>query len=429
MIPRQGAVWLLLLSFAPAILLSLRNTPWIVWVVPVVLTYVFRKQWHCRDTQAGWEQEEPPEFCFSPIVSRGSHPVNPRERWHTTVMRWRTAIDALPDGVLLLDDRFAICWFNPEAQHLLGLFPKRDRGIPLHYRMGQPILDDYLRRGDFSQAIDLPSPVNGNRMLNMRFIFLEQEAFWLLLVRDITERYQLDRQQHDFLSNISHELKTPLTVFRGVLDVLPDLTRGSVQWDNALGLLQKQSTRMQNLIEDQTALLRLGPEHPYPAVPVEMHEFLRDMLSEAEALSGARKHTFLLSVDHAFTFAVNPELLRCMVGNLLFNAVNHTPEQTEVRVVWQRDEGGQPCLTVSDNGPGIAGYHLPRLTEKYYRVTFQQTASRSESVHQGTGLGLSLVKQALERCQGRLEIVSQPGIGSRFVCRFPAVMATDSEVR
>ncbi|MBF0213673.1 MAG: PAS domain-containing protein [Magnetococcales bacterium] len=417
MIPKRGMVWIFLFSFAPAILLSLREVPWIVWVGPVVVAYVFRRQWAEEKTVAPQEQEEPPEFCFS--LESGS---NTRERWKTTIMRWRTAVDALPDGLLLLDYRFALCWFNPEARHLLGLFDKRDLGKPLSHHLGQSVLDDYLQRGEFRRPIDLPSPVDGGRVLQYRFLLLEDHQFWLVLVQDITERYQLDRQQRDFMDNISHELKTPITVFKGVLELLPELSKESPQWENALGLLRKQSERMQNLIEDQTTLLRFGPvRYGFPTEAMSMESFLKEMIEEAVALSGPRRHVFLLNCATDFSFHVNRELLRCVVGNLLSNAVHHTPDQTEVRVEWRQDERARPTLTVADNGLGIASYHLPRLTEKYYRVSFQQGTGRGGREYQGTGLGLALVKEAMERAQGKLEIVSQAGIGTRFLCRFPPV--------
>ncbi|MBF0190652.1 MAG: hypothetical protein HQL99_05815 [Magnetococcales bacterium] len=420
MIPKSGMVLILLLSFAPAVLLSLRHVPWVVWAVPVVLAYAFRRHWDGESRERHGEQEEPPEFCFS--IESGS---NPQERWKTTILRWRKAMDALPEGVLMLDYRFALCWFNPEARHMLGLFDRRDLGKPLAYRLGQPILDDYLQRGDFRLPIDLPSPVDGGRVLNFRFVLLEQENFWLVLVLDITERHQMDRKHRDFMDNISHELKTPITVFRGVVELLPDLSREreAPQWENALGLLRKQTERMQSLIEDQTTLLRLGVSgHGFPVTVVDMAVFLEEMIEEARALSGARQHVFLLFCRNDFVFQVNRELLRCVVGNLLFNAVNHTPDQTEVRVEWMLDDRQRPTLVVGDNGPGIASYHLPRLTEKHYRVSFQSGSTRkSHPEYHGTGLGLSLVKESMERARGKLEIVSQAGIGSRFLCRFPSV--------
>ncbi|MBF0628103.1 MAG: PAS domain-containing protein [Magnetococcales bacterium] len=418
MISGSGKAWILLLSFAPAIFLSVNHLPWFVWVVPGVLVYVFfRHPWEEDPGGRRQEVDEPPDFCAA--LESGA---TIRERWKVTIKRWRQAVDALPDGVLLLDYRFALCWCNPAARHLLGIFEKRDLGKPFAHRLGQPVLDDYLFREDFTRPIDLPSPVDGGRMLQLRFIRLAQENFWLVSVSDITDRYQLDRQQRDFMDNISHELKTPITVFRGVLELLPDLPLGSPQWEHAFGLLNRQTQRMQSLIEDQTTLLRLGPlRHGFPVEVVAMEPFLREMIDEAAVLSGERNHAFLLIMEGGPFFRVNLELLRCVVGNLLANAVNHTPDQTEVRVMWCRDERARPMLTIADNGPGIASYHLPRLTEKYYRVTFQHnTGRKGAACPEGSGLGLALVKEAMERAQGKLEIVSQTGIGSRFVCRFPS---------
>ncbi|MBF0295322.1 MAG: PAS domain-containing protein [Magnetococcales bacterium] len=414
MISRPWLTGLLLLSFAPAILITPSQMPWILWILPLTATFLITRQ---RQPVAHPQQETievPPEFS----LARRSH--TPREQWQTTVMRWRAAIETLPEGVMILDHQFAISWFNPEAQNLLGLFAKRDLGQSVLYPLGQPVLDDYLRQGDFSRPLDLPSPINGHRMLNIRFIPMENAQSWLVLVRDITTCYQIDRQQSDFLANVSHELKTPLTVFRGMLELLPELTPDSEQWHSALALMQKQTERMQGVIEDQTALLRLGSRQEYPVCPIDMRTFLKELVEEAKALSGARCHEFVLSVDTEFAFAGNRELLRCVASNLLFNAVHHTPPQSEVRVVWQKDHLNQPTLIVSDNGPGIAAYHLPRLTEKHYRVTFQQSVAADHLPHQGTGLGLALVKQTMDRCRGQLEIASQPGIGSRFACRFPS---------
>ncbi|MBF0178547.1 MAG: PAS domain-containing protein [Magnetococcales bacterium] len=414
MTSRTWLTGLALLSFAPAILITPFHPHWVLWILPLTATFLITRQWQPVAHPQPDSIDVPPEFS----LARRSH--TPREQWQTTVMRWRAAIETLPEGVMILDHQFAISWFNPEAQNLLGLFAKRDLGQSVLYPLGQPVLDDYIRNGDFSRPLDIPSPLNGNRMLNIRFIPMENAQSWLVLVRDITSCYQIDRQQSDFLANVSHELKTPLTVFRGMLELLPELTPDSEQWHSALNLMQKQADRMQGVIEDQTALLRLGSRHDYPVRPIDMRAFLDDLVEEARALSGERRHEFLLSVETGFAFAGNRELIRCVASNLLFNAVHHTPPQSEVRVVWQKDQHDQPTLIISDNGPGIAAYHLPRLTEKHYRVTFQPSMAIDHLPHQGTGLGLALVKQTMDRCCGKLEIASQPGIGSRFVCRFPS---------
>ncbi|MBF0614165.1 MAG: PAS domain-containing protein [Magnetococcales bacterium] len=409
---------MVLLACAPAVWLSAHHVHWVVWVPPLlVVGYLVQRHWSGDPPPIRLELEEPPAFCLA-----FDQDVPLQERWQVAIRRWRMAMDALPEGVVLLDYRLAICWFNPGAHQLLGLDESRDLGKPLGYRLGQPVLEDFLLRGDFSRSVDLPSPLDGGRMLHWRFIRLTGEEFWMVLVHDITERYQLDRQQNDFISNISHELKTPITVFRGVVELLPDLTTGSAAWDNALNLLHQQIRRMQNLIEDQTQLLRLGPRHTFPSESIHMESFIREMIAEAEMLSGERGHQFVFTVARKFPFHANRELVRCVVNNLFSNAVHHTPDQTEVQVSWEVDEMQRPTLTVADNGPGIASYHLPRLTEKYYRVTSQQSLKGASQDYQGTGLGLALVKEAMERAHGKLEIISQAGIGSRFMCRFPPVV-------
>lgn len=416
MTSEKGATWILWLSWVPAVWLSADHVHWVVWMVPLSAWLWAWRPWRMTPHQSASELEEPPSFCMAFEQEATIH-----ERWKTTIQRWRLAMDALPEGVILLDYRLAICWFNPGAHQLLGLDAEHDLGKPLPFRVAQPVVADFLARGDFSHPADLPSPVDGGRMLHWRFIRLAEEGFWMVLVHDITERYQLDRQHTDFMNNISHELKTPMTVFRGVVELLPDLTTGSPPWEHAMKLLQQQIRRMQHLIEDQTQWLRLGPEHPFPAEPIAMKRFLQEMIDETEVLSGERKHQFILTVSDEFTFYINRELLRCAVANLLSNAVHHTPDQTEVRVTWELDAQYRPTLTITDNGSGIAGYHLPRLTEKYYRVTSQHPTDVS-SGYQGSGLGLALVKEAMERAHGRVEIISQAGIGSRFICRFPPVM-------
>ncbi|MBF0127249.1 MAG: PAS domain-containing protein [Magnetococcales bacterium] len=404
---------LILTSYVPAFLLSPADTPWLLWMLPMALTL-----------SVPWRAPMP---SAPPTAPGGGHSATMPGQAAMEV-HWQRAVDALPEGVVLLDAQLRLRWFNPEAQHLLGLYGKRDLGNPLRYCMNQPLLDDHLERGDLSLPIDLPSPVDGSRMLNLRFIPLEGEGSWLLHIRDITRPYEMDRRQEDFLANISHELKTPLTVFKGMLELLPMLTPGSPPWRDALELLQKQSGRMQNLIEEQSTLLRLGNAHVFSTTPIEMDAFLKDMVEDANAISGKKQHTFLLSVDETCLLDASPELLRCMVGNLLCNAVHHTPAQTEVRIIWERDTQGHPQLIVADNGPGIASYHLPRLTEKYYRVTFQHApSSTDEESRTGSGLGLALVKQAMERCRGEFEIASRPGIGSRFILRFPEHMLMPAE--
>ncbi|MBF0262016.1 MAG: PAS domain-containing protein [Magnetococcales bacterium] len=405
--------WLAVLGLLPACLWSLSSVPAWAWLVPmgIVLLVGYRLR-----PEPVVEDEDIPDVC----LARGDNP-HLRQRWKVAFNRWRAAMDALPDGVLLLDYRFGVCWFNPEARQMLELCPERHMGRPLALHMDDPELDDYLRREDFSRPVELASPVNGSQVLEFRFLALKGDEGWLVLIRDISGPYHLDLRQNDFMDNISHELKTPLTVFRGVLELLPEMDPESPQWENALGLLHKQSLRMQALIEDQTRLLRLGSKrYGFPVERLAMEPFLAEMIEAAGALSGEMGHRFVVETDGSFPFEANRELVRCVASNLLTNAVRHTPPGSEIEVTWTLDGERRPVLTVTDNGPGIACHHLPRLTERFYRVNAQQKVEQPD-LHDdhGSGLGLALVKQAMARANGKLEIVSHLGSGSRFICRFP----------
>ncbi|MBF0417370.1 MAG: PAS domain-containing protein [Magnetococcales bacterium] len=405
--------WLAVIALLPACLWSLPLVPVWAWLLPmgIILLVGYR----LRPEQVE-EDEDIPDVC----LARGDDP-HLRQRWKVAFSRWRAAMDALPDGVLLLDYRFAVCWFNPEARQMLELCPDRHLGRPLALHMEDPLLDDYLRREDFTHPIQLASPVNGNLVLEFKFLALTGDEGWLVLIRDISGPYQLEQRQTDFMDNISHELKTPLTVFRGVLELLPEMRPDSPQWENALGLLHKQSLRMQALIEDQTRLLRLGSKrYGFPFERLAMEPFLREMIDAAVVLSGERGHRFVAEIDESFPFEANRELLRCVASNLLTNSVRHTPAGSEVGVTWELDDQRRPVLTVADNGPGIACHHLPRLTERFYRVNAHQKVTQPDvKDDHGSGLGLALVKQAMARANGKLEIVSHLGSGSRFICRFP----------
>ncbi|MBF0159366.1 MAG: hypothetical protein HQL58_07555 [Magnetococcales bacterium] len=332
---------------------------------------------------------------------------------------WPSVLDGMADGILILDRRFVLHWYNTAAGQQLGLERQRDLGWVLLSRISLPVLEDYISRADFNRPLQMPAPLNGHVMLEFCFRSQGDGTFWLVLVRDISHHYQLDQKQTDFLANISHELKTPVTVFRALLETIPDLPDQSPQWQQAWTLLQQQTERMQTIIDNQLLLLKMGEsDRSYATETITMEPLLVALVEEARILSGARQHRFVLSVDPDVRLVANRGLIQCIVANLLTNAVCHTAPQTEVQLIWRCDDQGHPLLTVRDNGAGMASYHLPRLTDRYYRVITAQAAADHGGRCHGSGLGLALVKQALERCQAQLEIISHPGMGSSFTCRF-----------
>ncbi len=237
----------------------------------------------------------------------------------------------------------------------------------------------------------------------------------LLLVRDVTRLHQLEQMRKDFVANVSHELRTPLTVIAGYLETLLEHAEGvNPRWLRALQQMNQQAGRMQHLLNDLLLLARLETSsRPTDNQPVAVGLLLQSIISDARALSGARAHLISLDADPQLQLKGSETELRSAFSNLVFNAVKYTPDGGTIHVRWWGDEAGAH-LSVEDSGIGIEQKHLPRLTERFYRVDSSRASSTG-----GTGLGLAIVKHVLLRHQGRLDITSAPGRGSCFSCHFP----------
>jgi len=329
----------------------------------------------------------------------------------------------IPDGVVLLDKRTRIRWFNPAAERLLGLNWPRDSLVGMTEVVNHPVLEDHLNAGGDARPVETPSPVNGATMLSVEVSAIRGTDQRLLVARDITKTYNVERSRREFVANVSHELRTPLTVFRGYLEVLEELAEDIPELGRPVELLDQQSDRMHDLVEDLLRLSRLEfTDRPTSMEPVAVPDLIHTIVEEAKGLTEARDHDIRVDADPELWLAGDKSTLRTTFTNLIVNALKHTPAGTRITVEWAADEGG--CvLRVSDDGPGIAAYHLPRLTERFYRVDPGRQRERG-----GTGLGLAIVKHAVERHGGSLKIASTPGKGSVFSCHFPVaatVLATD----
>jgi len=323
----------------------------------------------------------------------------------------------MPDGVVLLDKRTRIRWFNPAAERLLGLNWPRDSLVGMTEVVNHPVLEDHLNAGGDARPVETPSPVNGAIMLSVEVSAIRGTDQRLLAARDITKTYNVERSRREFVANVSHELRTPLTVFRGYLEVLEDLAIDFPDLGRPVELLDQQSDRMNDLVEDLLRLSRLEfTDRPPSMEPVAVPELLDAIVDEAKGLSESRGHEFEIDVEPDLWLSGDKSTLRTTFTNLIVNAVKHTPAGTRITIEWARQENG--CvLRVRDDGPGIAAYHLPRLTERFYRVDPGRQRARG-----GTGLGLAIVKHAIERHGGELKIASEPGKGSEFTCHFPEVL-------
>lgn len=318
---------------------------------------------------------------------------------------------ALPDGIVLLAPGREILWFNRRAAELLGLKRKADVGMPIGNLIRQPEFSRYLLRtgGAAGVVIQLRG---GERSLALTVIPAGGQS--LLLVRDVTREARLEQMRKDFVANASHELRSPLTVIAGYLDQLEDERGLGPEWREPLADMHRQAGRMREILDDLLELSRLeaGTDEA-PKLPVAMPALLEALLRGTRAATPAGPRLELELRDDRGLLGSEREL-HSIASNLISNAIKYTPASGSVTVRWWCDAAGAH-LSVADTGIGIAALHLPRLTERFYRV--DRARARA---HGGSGLGLAIVKHGLQRHGGRLEITSIEGRGSTFTAHFPA---------
>jgi two-component system phosphate regulon sensor histidine kinase PhoR len=328
--------------------------------------------------------------------------------------RFRAAGRALPDGVVILDREHHMEWCNPTAERHFGIDARRDLGQPVTNFVRHPDFVAYVDKGDYREPVTLRLP-RSDAVLQLRLIEFGEDRM-LLNSRDITGEERLETMRRDFVANVSHELKTPVTVLAGFVETLgdPAIEMTAPQRKRYLGLMAEQAKRMQRLIEDLLALSALeSSAAPEQEGPVEMQPLLEQLAEEARALSSGRHR---IAVRAAGSFRLNGSVkeLHSAFSNLVSNAVRYTPEGGTVTLYTALD-GARGVFGVEDTGIGVEPRHIPRLTERFYRV--DQGRSRETG---GTGLGLAIVKHVLTRHQAALEVKSELGKGSDFRAVFPA---------
>jgi two-component system phosphate regulon sensor histidine kinase PhoR len=324
--------------------------------------------------------------------------------------RIHAAVDRLPDGLVVLDRFDHVVWSNEAAEALHGIFGTRR---PIHHFIRQPEFTALMAAEGESKPIRLHLPAHPGRIFEIRLQTTVNDQK-LLITRDVTEQAKLDAMRSDFVANVSHEIRTPVTVIGGFAETLLTLDLEEAERRQYLESILRHSTTMQRQVDDLLTLssLEASIDHPEDEA-VDMHEMLRMLLDEGRALSGGR-HTLELSLSGPRQVMGISAELESAARNLLTNAVRYTPDGGSISISWSKRDG-DGWITVRDTGIGIPAEHLPRLAERFYRV--DRGRSRATG---GTGLGLAIAKRIMLRHQGELKIESTPGKGSAFSLRLPA---------
>ncbi len=333
------------------------------------------------------------------------------------IERFEAAGQALTDGVVLLDEYNQISWCNSMAEMQLGLVLEADQGQPITNMVRQPEFVDYLQEQGFSRPLTLRSDRREKAVVLSIYVLDYAAKKRLLQVKDITQTDRLDQMRRDFVANVSHELRTPLTVLAGFVETLQEFEVDRDERKRYLDMMAEQSIRMQNIVKDLLTLSSLESAPPADNEVVDMATLIDKLRRDAEALSGGR-HVITVESDGQGDLRGAESEIASALGNLVSNAIRYTPAGGSVTLRWQATVQGA-VFAVQDSGIGIDPVHIPRLTERFYRV--DRSRSRDSG---GTGLGLAIVKHALNRHQARLEVSSEPGKGSCFSALFPSKRVT-----
>ncbi|AWS49351.1 MULTISPECIES: phosphate regulon sensor histidine kinase PhoR [Providencia] len=421
-------IWGLFLFILPALILSvfIGHLAWLL-----VISLLAALTWHGYNLlklsywlwldksmlppegKGGWEP------IFYGIYQMQQRNRKRRRELGQLIKRFRSGAESLPDAVVMMTTEGNIFWCNRHAQALLGFRWPEDNGQHIFNLLRYPDFSRYFTIKRYDQALTIE--LNSGEIVEFR-ILPYTEGQLLMVARDVTEKRRLEKARRDFFANVSHELRTPLTVIQGYLEVMDDQENVTAANKKALHVMQEQTHRMDNLVKQllQLSRIEIAPQINLDE-QVNIPVILKMIEQEALSLSQGR-HQFEFHVDEKLRVHGNEEQLRSAVANLVYNAISHTPEGTKIWVEWQRNGQGAR-FSVRDNGQGIPTEHIPRLTERFYRVD----KARSRQGGGGTGLGLAIVKHALQHHSSQLVVTSQLGKGSEFSFTLPPVFIVDDK--
>jgi len=397
-----------------------------VWWLPILIglggyiIWHLRQMYHMEEWLHGISRNEQDlrgiwQYTASRMRKISNRGRQRKKRLSRLLHRFYDTLEAMPDAAVILKGDLRVQWFNVAAMELLGLdVDARRKERRIQNLVDHPAFVNWIEEGVYDTPLEMPAPADLSRQLQIRLVsFGNQQS--LLLAHDVTELKRVEAVRRDFIADVSHELRTPLTVVVGYMEMLSE-EKLPEDIHQALLSSRRQAERMQSIVADLLMLSRLemNEDQVAQAETVDVPALLTGLVEDARRLSGEMAHALSLHADESLGLLGDESQLGSAFGNLIFNAIRHTPAGTPVDVFWSHDGEGAR-LVVADQGPGIAPEHLQRLTERFYRVDKSRSRERG-----GTGLGLSIVRHVLRRHDALIEISSTPGEGSRFVCLFPA---------
>lgn len=389
-------------------------------VIPFILiSVIFYVLWHLYHIHQliKWlnnSSKNPPESIgvwdevFFQLHNKNKRQKKSRKKLSKLLKRFQKSTQALPYATIVLNSNNEIEWFNPASKKMFGFRAGVDTGQRIGNLIRQPDFIKYLNNKNYDKPLEFENQ-HKKLLLNVTRYGKGQ---YLLSIDDITLRKQLDVMRSDFISNVSHELRTPITVMAGYIETLSNDLSVSNQFP--IDKIQKQTLRMEKIISELIELAKLETSKPVKInEKVNISKLLNEVYNEALSLDN-NLHKIELKIDDAnISMNGSYEEIRVAISNLLTNAIRYTPEGGEIVLSTLVDEEGF-YINVKDNGIGIEYAHIPRLTERFYRVDSGRSRKKG-----GTGLGLAIVKQILDRHNAILHIESELDKGSSFSCYFP----------
>lgn len=411
--------WRMLWPLLIAAAISYSISQWwpLVVVLALQLSWQVWQKWRLAHWLIRGELFEPPhagglwEDYYTRLMHLFRHEQRAQQELSNILERIRKTADSLDEGVVLLSPDLSLIYYNRSACDLLGLV-QMDRGEQLTNLVRNPELSQYIEEQKFEEALIIPSAWK-KITLSIKMTSLAAEGF-LLRVEDVTKIQKLESLRRDFVANVSHELKTPITVFKGSLELLLDHPSSEApQYLQLLEHMQQQSERMESLVGDLLLLAKLeGHKSPIMS-PISVNALCDKLQTTFAKKIAAKEQNIVWDIADELTLKGVPDEIESAFSNLIDNAINYTPIGGTIKVSCSKSLT-ELNFTVQDNGPGIDEVHIPHLTERFYRV--DKSRGRSNGA---TGLGLAIVKHVMHRHKGQLIITSKLGQGSRFSCNFP----------